>query len=257
MRKIKGILLDIDGVLYIGDKPIEGAVETVKELRKKYKLRFITNTTTKPRRVIYEKLKKMGFDIAEEEIFSALTATKEFLKERKAGAYLLLTDLAKEEFKELENLPVKYVVVGDARDNMNYRNLNTAFRYLMEGADLVAAAKNRYYRDKDGKLSLDAGPFVVALEYASGKKAILIGKPNREFFLKAVKSMGLEPAEVVIVGDDIEADVKGGMDAGLIGILVKTGKFRPGDLQKGIKPHAVIETINELPKVLVELEKEL
>ncbi len=189
----------------------------------------------------------------EEEIFSALTATKEFLKERNAGAFLVLTDLAKEEFKDLKNLPVEYVVIGDARENMNYENLNKAFRYLLKGAKLVAAAKNRYYRDKDGELSLDAGPFVVGLEYATGQEAILIGKPNREFFLKAVESMGLKPEEVAVVGDDIEADIKGGMDAGLFGILVKTGKFKPSDLEKGIKPDLVIDSIADLPEVLEKI----
>jgi len=250
MAKIKGILLDLDGTLYIGDKPIPGAVGAVKRLKEKYILRFITNTTTKPRKVVYQKLKKMGFPVGEDEIFSALTATKEFLKERGGGAFLILTDLAKEEFKEFEREPVKYVVVGDARENLNYENLNRGFRYLLKGAELVAAAKNRYFKDKDGELSLDAGPFVVALEYATGKKALLIGKPNREFFLKAVKSMGLKPQEVAVVGDDIEADVKGGKDAGLFGILVKTGKFKPSDLERGIKPDLVINSVAELPEVL-------
>ncbi len=248
--KIKGLLLDIDGVLYVGDKVIGGAIEAVKKLREKYKVRFITNTTTKTRRQVYEKLKKMGFELEEEEIFSALTATKEFLKEKNAGAYLLLTENAKKEFEDLKYLPIKYVVVGDARENITYENMTRAFRYLIEGAELIACAKNRYFKDKDGKLSLDAGPFVVALEYASGKKAILVGKPNKEFFLKAVKSMNLSPEEVAVVGDDIEADVKGGMDAGLFGILVKTGKFKEEDLKKGIKPDLIIDSIKDLPKAL-------
>ena len=247
------MLLDLDGTLYVGDKPIPGAVEAVKRLKERYPVRFITNTTTKPRKVIFQKLQRMGFPVEEEEIFSALTATKEFLKERNAGAFLVLTDLAKEEFKDLQDLPVEYVVIGDARENMNYKNLNKAFRYLLKGAKLVAAAKNRYYRDKDGELSLDAGPFVVGLEYATGQEAILIGKPNREFFLKAVESMGLKPEEVAVVGDDIEADIKGGIDAGLFGILVKTGKFKPSDLEKGIKPDLVIDSIADLPEVLEKI----
>ena len=131
--------------------------------------------------------------------------------------------------------------------------MTRAFRYLIEGAELIACAKNRYFKDKDGKLSLDAGPFVVALEYASGKKAILVGKPNKEFFLKAVKSMNLSPEEVAVVGDDIETDVKGGMDVGLFGILVKTGKFKKDDLKKGIKPDLIIDSIKDLPKALERL----
>ncbi len=248
--KIKGLLLDLDGVLYIVDKPIEGAQETLKKLKKRFKVRFITNTTTKPKKVIYERLKNMGFDVEEDEIFSALEATKQFLKEKNAGAFLVLTDLAKEDFKDIPKEPVKYVVIGDARDNFTYENMNKAFRYLMKGADLIAAAKNKYFRDKDGELSLDCGAYVVGLEFATGKKAKLIGKPNKDFFLLAVKSMGLKPEEVAVVGDDIEADIKGGMDAGLKGILVKTGKFTPEDLKKGIKPDLIIENINELLKYI-------
>ncbi len=248
--KIKGLLLDLDGVLYIIDKPIERAQETLKKLKKRFKVRFITNTTTKPKKLIYEKLKNMGFDVEEDEIFSALEATKQFLKEKNAGAFLILTDIAKEDFKDIPKEPVKYVVVGDARDNFTYEKMNKAFRYLMDGAELIAAAKNKYFRDKDGKLSLDCGAYVVGLEFATGKKAKLIGKPNKDFFLLAVKSMGLKPEEVAVIGDDIESDVKGGMDAGLKGILVKTGKFTPEDLKKGIKPDLVIENINELVRYL-------
>ena len=245
-KKIKGFLLDLDGVLYIIDKPIEGAQETLKKLKEKYPVRFITNTTTKPRKIVYEKLIKMGFDVKEEEIFSALEATKQFLKEKDAGAFLILTDLALEDMKDIKKEPVEYVVIGDARDNFTYENMNKAFRYLMDGAELLATAKNKYFRDKDGKLSLDCGAYIVGLEFATGKKAKLIGKPNKDFFLLAVKSMGLKPEEVAVIGDDIEADIKGAMDAGLKGILVKTGKFTPQDLEKGIKPDLIIENINQI-----------
>ena len=244
--QIKGFLLDLDGVLYIVDKPIEGAPETINKLRQKFKLRFITNTTTKPKKAIYEKLIRMNFNVREEEIFSALEATKQFLKQKNAGAFFLLTDEALKDMEDIPKEPVNYVVVGDARDNFTYQNMNKAFRYIIEGAELIAAAKNKYFRDKDGKLSLDCGGFVVALEFTTGKEAKLIGKPNKDFFLFAVKSMGLKPEEVAVIGDDIEADIKGAMDAGLKGILVKTGKFIPDDLNKDIKPDLVIENINQI-----------
>ncbi len=244
--KIKGLLLDLDGVLYVIDKPVPGATETLKKLKKRFTVRFITNTTTKPRKLVYQKLKNMGFEVKEEEIFSALEATKQFLKEKDSGAFMILTDEALEDMKEIKREPVRYVVVGDARDNFTYDNMNRAFRYLIDGAELIAAAKNRYFRDRDGRLSMDCGGFVVALEFASGKEAKLIGKPNKDFFLLAVKTMGLKPEEVAVVGDDIESDVKGGMDAGLKGILVKTGKFTPQDLKKGIKPDLIVEDINHL-----------
>ncbi len=246
LKSIKGLLIDLDGVLYVVDKPIKGTQETLKILRDKFKVVFITNTTTKPKSLVYKKLLAMGFELKEDEIFSALEATKQFIKEKGGGAYLLLTDTAKEEFRDIPDKPVNYVVIGDARENFGYKNMNEAFRYIIEGADIIAAAKNKYFMDRDGRLSLDCGPFIVGLEYATGKKAIVIGKPSKDFFLLSVRKMGLKPEEVAVVGDDIEADVKGGMDAGLKGILVRTGKFREEDLKKGIKPDLILDSINQI-----------
>jgi len=249
MRVLKGLILDIDGVLYVGSTPIPGAIEALGKLRRKFEVRFITNTTRKPTDKVVEKLRGMGFEVKKEEVFTALGATVSFLRRKGAKAFFLLTDEAMEEVKDIIGEPPNYVVVGDAHYNFTYDNLNRAFRYLIDGAKLITAAKNRYFKDADGKLSLDAGPFVRALEFASGKRAKVIGKPSKEFFLSAVRSMGLTPQECAVVGDDIEADVLGGMKTGLFGILVKTGKFREEDLRKG-KPDMVIESIAELPEIL-------
>ncbi len=141
--------------------------------------------------------------------------------------------------------------MADAYKNFTYENLNTAFRYLLEGAELLAVAPNRYFMDKDGKLSLDAGPFVKALEYASGTSAKIIGKPSKDFFNLVLKALDVEPREALMVGDDIEFDVKGAQDAGIMGVLVKTGKFRPEDLNKGIEPFAILESVAQLPRFLL------
>ncbi len=245
-NKIKGFLLDIDGVLYVGNEVIEGAIETVEFLKKNYKVAFITNTTTKTKKMIADKLTKMGFDIKENEIFSALEAVKQFLISEKKGAFLLLKNEVMSEFKNIPTSPIEYVVIGDARENFTYENMNKAFRYLFHGAELIAAAKNKYFKDIDGDLSLDCGAYVVGLEYATNKEARLIGKPNKEFFHLAVKKLGLNKEEVAVIGDDIESDVQGAIDAGLKGILVKTGKFTPQDLQREFQPDLVIDSIKDL-----------
>jgi HAD superfamily hydrolase (TIGR01458 family) len=245
-NEIKGFLLDIDGVLYVRNEIVEGAVETVDFLKNHYKVAFITNTTTKTKKMIVETLINFGFDVKEDEIFSALEALKQFLISEKKGAFLLLKDSVKSEFKDIPSHHIDYVVVGDARENFTYENMNKAFRYLFNGVELIAAAKNKYFKDTDGALSLDCGAFIVGLEYATGKEARLIGKPNKDFFHLAVERLGLKPEEVAVIGDDIEADVQGAIDAGLKGILVKTGKFTPQDLKKGIQPDLVINSIKDL-----------
>jgi len=244
MDSIKAILIDIGGVLYVGDKPIDGAIEAIDSLKKRYKIKLLTNTTQRTSKDILNKLKTMGFNIDKDEILTALDVTKMFLLNNRANATLLLTDSAKEFFSDIpSNYPKKYVVVGDAQDNFTYKHLNSAFRDLLDGMELIAIAKNRYFKDRDNKLSMDAGCFVKALEYASGKMAKIIGKPSKDFFHLACKSLNVKPNQAVMIGDDIESDIKGAKDANLRAFLVKSGKYNPSDLEKGIKPDKVLESI--------------
>ncbi len=244
---IKGILLDIGGVLYEGESIIPGAKEALKQLRKKYKIRFLSNTSRITPKKLYEKLKHMGFEIEENEIFTALKAAKMFLKNEKSNAFVLATDEAKEYFNDLEG-KIKYVLICDAYKNFTYENLNTAFRYLEKGAGFIATNKNRYFKDTDG-LSLDAGGFVKCLEFASEKEAKILGKPNCEFFSFAIKDMKLKKDEVIMVGDDIISDILGAKTCWLKTVLVKTGKFKESDLNKA-KPDFLINSIVNLPEIL-------
>lgn len=149
-------------------------------------------------------------------------------------------------FDSLAEYEKKYVVVGDAQENFSYENLNNAFRTLLKGAKLIAVANNRYFKDGDNELSMDAGCFVSALEYASGQKAEVIGKPSEEFYYLACSMLGAKPHECLMIGDDIEGDVHGAQEAGLHGALVQTGKFHEADLQKGIKPDFMLQSIASL-----------
>ena len=249
---IKGVLLDIGGVLYEGQKVIDGAVEAIEELRKEYKVRFLSNTSRIPPAALLQKLQTLGFDVSEKELFTALSAAKLFLKSQKASAFVVATKDAKSYFEDLPYDP-KYVLICDAYKEFTYDNLNQAFRYLEDGYGFLATNANRYFKDGDGRLSLDAGGFVKALEYASMKEAKVLGKPNCEFFSLAIQSMGLEKDKVVMVGDDIESDILGAKSCWLKTVLVKTGKFKKSDLYKA-KPDLLIESIAQLPQKLKELQ---
>ena len=112
----------------------------------------------------------------------------------------------------------------------DYVKLNRAFRELIGGAEFLALATNRTFKDADGKLSLDAGAFVTALEFASGRRATVLGKPSPDFFHAALAGLGCASGDAVMVGDDAESDVAGALRAGMgAGLLVRTGKYRPGD----------------------------
>ncbi|WP_457745433.1 TIGR01458 family HAD-type hydrolase [Sulfurimonas sp.] len=244
--EVKAILCDIGGVLYVGESPIEGAIEAIKSLKSRYPIRFLTNTTQKTSSEVVLKLQAMGFDIEADEVITALDVTKIYLKQRESYAEFLLTDDALNFFDALQDYPKKYVVVGDAQENFSYKNLNNAFRSLINGCELLAIATNRYFLDADNKLSMDVGCFVSALEYGSAKKAHLIGKPSREFYHLACQDMDVDPDECLMIGDDIVGDIQGAQNASIKAVLVQTGKFQASDLDGDIEPDIIVKSIADL-----------
>jgi len=256
MKNIRGFLIDLDGVLYVGDKAIKGARESIDLLRdKNYAFRFVSNTTRKSRKTIAEQLSSMGFDIPVEDIFTPPLAAVAYIKKsKKHHCYLLTIGDVYQDFEQEcicdNSAAIDYVILGDAGDKVTYENLNRAFRHLMQGADLIALENDRYWMAPDG-LSLSAGPFVQALEFATGKKGIIVGKPSRMFFELALCDMGLRTDQVAMIGDDILTDIGGARTLGMQGILVRTGKYRKDTVDNvAIKPDRVIDSIAQLQDIL-------
>jgi HAD superfamily hydrolase (TIGR01458 family) len=228
---IKGVLLDLSGVLYVGDQALPGALEAVARLeRSGLPVRFVTNTSRSTRRMIWEKLTRMGFTIPPEHIYTAPMAMVRYLREHHLRPYLIIHRHLQAEFADLPRHEPNAVVLGDAGPAFCYESLNEAFRLLLSGAPLLSVGDNRYFMEHDG-LSLDVGPFMTGLEYASGRQALVLGKPAAPFFHGALAEIGCRPAEAVMVGDDAASDVLGALRAGLQGVLVRTGKYRSGDEQ--------------------------
>jgi HAD superfamily hydrolase (TIGR01458 family) len=226
---VKGLLLDIAGVIMGGNRLLPGAAEALDALRRGgWPLRFVTNTSRRTRRDLVAGLVSLGIEVAPEEVYTAPLAARDWLAARGLRPLLLIHPALAPDFEGLPTGEPNAVFVADAAEGFRYESLNEAFRLLHGGAPLVAVGRNRYFREEGG-LSLDAGPFVAALEYAAGVDAVVIGKPAPEFFRAAVTDLGLAPAEVLMVGDDVEADVVGAVEAGLRGALVRTGKYEPGD----------------------------
>lgn len=229
---ISGLLIDLSGVLYVGNQAVPGAIEALKRLQEcGLPYRFLTNTTRSPKQKILHQLNGMGFDVRAGQVFTAPEAARTYLEQHVLKPYLLIHPGLKEEFPRYPREQCNAVLLGDAGEAFTYNRLNKAFRVLMEGAPLIAMGDNRYFRETDG-LSLDAGPFVKALEYASGQQAIITGKPSGEFFRGACRELGCDPGEVMMIGDDVESDVLGAIDSGLQAILVRTGKYQPADEDK-------------------------
>lgn len=228
-RALKAVLVDLSGTLHIEDSAVPGAQEALKRLRNApLTIRFVTNTSKECKRDLLERLKKLEFDIREDEIFTSLTAARNLLEQKQVRPLLLVEENALQDFKGIDTNEPNAVVIGLAPDHFNYKMMNKAFQLILEGAPLVAIHKARYYKKKDG-LSLGPGPFVTGLEYATDTKAIVVGKPERTFFLEALRGTNCAPEEAVMIGDDCRDDVGGAQNAGMLGILVKTGKYRVGD----------------------------
>lgn len=245
---IKAILFDISGVLYEDKTPVIGAVDAINQLQCcGLPLRFVTNSSRSTEVMILNALQKMGFVIEPSQVFTAPGAIKRFLQAKNLRPYCLVHPDLKAEFTDFDQLNPNAVVVADAAERFDYNRLNTAFKLLIEGAPLIGVGRNRYFKS-DGELCLDAGPFIQALEYAAGVDAQIMGKPAPAFFMAAVNSVGCMPEEVLMIGDDAEADVEGALKARLQACLVQTGKYRQGDESRvlslgGEFEHSVVEVI--------------
>jgi HAD superfamily hydrolase (TIGR01458 family) len=227
--KLRTVLLDLGGVFYEGTRLLPGAQDALARLRASgLALSFVTNTTRQSRAALLRELERLGLDVATDELLTPASAGRALLLERGLRPLLLIHPGLAPDFDGLDLHEPNAVVVGDAGEHFSYAGLNRAFRLLQAGAPLLALGRNRYFKDADG-LSLDAGPFVAALEYAAGVSAELLGKPAPALFAQALRALGCSPEQAVMIGDDVEADVNGALAAGLGGILVRTGKYRPGD----------------------------
>ena len=257
-------LLDLDGTLYQEGAAIPGAVDLLHRLRRTgVPFRLLTNTTSRSRRLLLDRLVSYGFDVRPEEIFTAVRAGARLAAG--AGHVRLAPFVAPGALEDLGEfqlaggtapapLPAAgrptVLLIGDLGASWSYALLQEAFELLLEGADFVALSRDRFWR-AEGHLVLDAGPFVAALEHAAGRPARLAGKPSLEFFETALASLGL-PAnvprrDIVMVGDDLATDVEGAQRAGLRGVLVRTGKFRPELLAaSAVRPDAVLDSVGDL-----------
>jgi len=246
----------MDGVLYNAGNLIAGAPETMSWVRAQgIPHRFVTNTTSRPRSALVAKLAAFGIPATEAEILTPAVVAADWLRAHGEGEIaLFLRPSTRAEFAGLPcaaddaESGAAYVVIGDLGDLWDYRTLNRAFRLLHHNpaAQLIALGMTRYWLAPEG-ISLDVAPFVAALEHATGRKALVFGKPAAAFFQAAAESLDLPVGQVLMIGDDIHADVGGAQAAGLSGALVKTGKFRAADLEGAVAPDVTLGSIADLP----------
>lgn len=242
----RGCLIDVGGVLQVGDAALPGAAEALATLRRAgVPFRLLSNTSSRSRHALAAQLVSSGLPVGPEDLLTATVATAAHLRRVGGGCLFFVRPDVRDDLVGIAEdvTHPAHVVVGDTPEIFAREALDQAFRALRAGADLIAMAKNRWFATPAGP-AVDIGAAIAALEYASGIQATVIGKPSGAFFLEGVRALELRPTEVAMVGDDPEADAIGAMDAGLGGIFVGP----PGAWTvPGRGPDATIRTVAELP----------
>ena len=254
------ILLDIDGVLHVSGEPIRGAPGAVRQLRENgHRLRFVTNNTTHSRRSLAGELRDLGFELDDGELQTTALAAAPRAGGRRVLALTMAAVLEDLDGVELVGEDADAVLIGGADETeetnrvFTYMNLARAFSELEGGAELYCLHRNRWWQTSRGPL-LDSGCFVAGLEYVADIEAVVLGKPSSAYFGAAVEALDAEPERTWMVGDDIDADVAGAQRFGLRTALVRTGKFRPDEVERGtVSPDVILSSIADLPRWLEEM----
>ncbi len=227
-----------------------GAIETLDYLNlKKVPYRFLTNTTTKSRVSLFEKLIDLGLPVKLNHIISASYAG--VLKLKALGSptcQLILQENSKQDYVDfkIDDDKPEYIIVGDLDQDWSFEIINDIFNKVLNGSKMLALHKGKYFKTSLG-MQIDSGAFIKGIEYASSTESLVIGKPEKDFFNMAVKDIGIQKENLVMIGDDITNDIYGAQKSGIKSILVKTGKYR-GDLieKSNVKPDLIIDSIDEI-----------
>jgi HAD superfamily hydrolase (TIGR01458 family) len=252
---MSAVLFDLDGVLYESNKPIAGAADAINWFsQNNIPHLFLTNTTSKSRRELVTKLADFGIDSKQQDFLTPPVAASQWLQTNSLNNIaLFVPETTKEDFSGFnlitdENNHIDAVVIGDLGERWTFEIMNQIFRILINNPEvkLIALGMTRYWRTANG-LQLDVGPMIKAFEYATGINAVVTGKPAIEFFQAAVSLLG-EKDNIVMIGDDIRGDIEASQKAGLKAIQVRTGKFTAADLNSGIDPDAILDSVALLPE---------
>jgi len=265
-KTIKGVLLDISGVLVesstTGPKAIKGSVEAVKALKDaNIPVRFVTNETQRTRKSLVAMLHSNGFEMSLEQVFPPCIAMASIIKSEKLNPYFLVHPNCMEDLLDgssnaedpQEDVEYDSVILGDAVEGFNYKNLNQAFQIIMKkSCPFYSLGLGKYYRE-DGDLTLDVGPFTKAIEFATDASPTIIGKPSPHFFKSALDDIGIKAEEALMVGDDIVSDVGGAQACSMSGVLVRTGKYRTTDENHpNVTPDKIVDNLATIVKDLLK-----
>lgn len=261
---VGGVLFDIDGVLVTSWQPIPGAAEVLRILAGRRIARsYLTNTTTRTRRQIAEALDAAGMAVRPDEVVTAAALTAEYVRATHPGARCLLVndgDVAEDMpgvdlVTDPEAGRPDVILLGGAGPQFSHSTLSRVYEWMTAGVPVVAMHRSTAWKTAD-RLLIDTGMYLIGMEQSSGRPAVAVGKPAPAGFLAAAARLGVDPEEMVMVGDDLNNDVLAAQVVGMTGVLVRTGKFRQETLDRwaaddfAMQPDHVIDSVADLPGLL-------
>lgn len=259
MEKIKEkkcFLLDMDGTIYLGNKLIDGAKDFLDNLKDKGKrYLFLTNNSSKNKKVYVEKLSKMGIKAEEEDIFTSGEATIIYLNgiKKNAKVFLLGTKMLEDEFREAgfqlvygRDQEIDFVVLG-FDTTLTYEKLWIACEYIAKGVPFIATHPDFNCPLENEKFMPDAGAMIAFIKASTGKEPVVIGKPNKYIVDAIMKKYDLKKEELVIIGDRLYTDIRTGILNDITSILVMSGETNKEMLEKTeFVPNYVFDSVKEI-----------
>lgn len=267
---VGGVLFDIDGVLVTSWQPIPGAAAALRMLADhQIACSYLTNTTTRTRAQIADALTGAGMTVRPDEVITAAVLTADYVRTHYPGARCLLVNsghitedmpglhIIDSTVCEQRAAPEKpdVILLGGAGPEYGHLTLSRIYDWMTQGVPVVAMHRSTAWNTSDG-LRIDTGMYLIGMEETSGRKAVAVGKPAPAGFEVAAARLGVDPEEMVMVGDDLHNDVLAAQVVGMTGVLVRTGKFRQDTLDRwavdefAMQPNHVIDSVADLPGLL-------
>ena len=253
LREKKGFICDMDGVIYHGDRLLEGVKEFVDWLyRENKRFLFLTNASHRSPKELQHKLARMGLDIGEEHFYTSGQATAKFLQSQSPGgsAYVIgehgLYNALYDAGITINEVDPDYVVVGET-ESYGYEHILKAMNMISRGAKLIATNTD-ITGPIEGGIAPACRAFVAPIEATTGKQAYYVGKPNPLMMRTGLKLLGVHSSEAAIIGDRMDTDVVAGIETGLDTVLVLSGVSTRETIDRfPYRPRLVLNGVGEIP----------
>lgn len=252
IREKTGFIADMDGVLYHGNRLLPGAKRFVRWLKSEHKkYLFLTNSSERSPRELREKLARLGMEVAEEHFYTSALATAAFLASQKPGgsAYVIgdtgITNALYEAGFTMNDVNPDYVVVAETH-TYNYERITKAVNLVLKGAKLIGTNPD-LTGPIEGGIVPATGALIAPIELATGCKAYFVGKPNPLIMRHALKKLGCQREDAVIIGDRMDTDIIAGIESEIETVLVLTGVTTEPDLHRfAYQPGLVLRNVGEI-----------